>query len=198
MSCVKQAGLGPFNYNPGIVGATDCFLMKKVNLSFAGSFSNTTVTFTLDRILHPTHIAPVAPYTFSSARSLSEFAEVSEIVQIGQNNTNNTRTFRVYVTVPTDVGFVDANRNTFIARGHVVLTVEITTHYTYEGLCSAGKAIALVCFRTVSGVYVNPNTFQLVISGTLRILFVCPTLLRIRHEGECSFLPEPRERVTVT
>lgn len=196
MSCVNTNYSG-FNFSAANLAAQDCFLMQKINLSYSTNFGETTLTFILEEITNPSHLIPLAPYTFLSAQSEAEYATVGEINQISHNATDNTYTYRVMITIPTKLAFTDANGLTFFACGYVNIFVQFTTHFTYEELCYAGKAIALVCFRSISGQFVNPETFQITIRGKLQIMFISPSTIRVSHDGECSFLPAPKESISV-
>lgn len=186
---------GAFNFQPTARPAVDCFFMQKVNQVFSGDFSGLNSTFILDSILSPTNVTPVPPYTFISAVSGNDMSVVTSIVQLPDIVSLGTNSYQFDIAVPTDLVFVDSTGQQFFATGTVNIRIEVTTPLTYDEINESGMAIAVTCFEAMTGVYVNSTTFSLVICGSVDIVFICPALMRVRHEGECTFMAPIGEHV---
>lgn len=191
---------GAFNFRPTPQPAIDCFFMMKVNQVFSGCYESVLAEYQLIDIVSPTGIVPVQPFTFVSANSASDMSVVTSIEQLPDNVVRNDRElnrFQIDITVPTDLAFTDNNGVTFFSHGTVNLRVEVVTPLSDIQISESGMALAIAAFEAVSGIFTSGTSFTLIISGSIDIVFVCPSLLRLRHEGECNFMPPLGEGVTV-
>ncbi len=201
MSCTNNCGCGvrTMNYLPAQTPAEDCFFMQRVAELFSGEFTALAATLTIDTIIDPTTPAPTTPYTFISAQSRSELATVNSIVPIFPTSIlPELHAFNVSVSVSVEVLFTDATGTLYRALGTVNLVLEVRTFHTHESLLDLGIPAAIVGFEAQSGTYLSSTTFSVILCGSADLAFLCPALLKMRYEGECSFMPPIGERMIVT
>jgi hypothetical protein len=181
--------------------------MYKAAQVFSGQFRNLRAHVTITQIINPTGVEAVTPYTFVAARSFNAPVEIISITQSSgvvpvtyaliEDEAVTIHTYRATVAAPVEIIFTDATGTRFYARGTVSLALDIRTPLTIEQLFANGPLTAYIEFSAASGVFTNGG-FDVLITGTATIMSLCPALLRVRYEGECTFRPASDEGVDIS
>lgn len=211
MSCNNNCGCGVrgMNFRPANQAAQDCFLMLKAAHVFTASFNDLQATITIDQIVDSNGILPQQPFTLIAARSRSLPAHVNHLspvdtagiapyVIIPDAPAKTVRAYVAGVSVAMEILLRDALGVDYRAYGYVELRLDIATTLTYEELTDSGIAVAFATIDATSGVFYQNNALGAALCGSIDLIFLCPALLRMKHEGECSFMPPAGEEVTVS